>query len=262
LGKEEVQPGVEVALHRRGDSLILTFDDTGVFEVSGDGRRIGWTPPADPDLEAVRKDVLGRVLAVALHQEGVITLHGSAVELGGVAVAFLAPKYHGKSTTAATLVESGARLLADDLVAVSPGPDPSVMPSVPRVQLWSDSAERMARASGSVRGDERAPKLQVGWNDPARTASTAAPLSAVYLLTPVRPETCEEVRRDRVPIVEATLALLGQAKIGGLLGVRQRSELLQRMGDLAERVPVYRLLIPRDFERLSELTSRLWGWHP
>jgi hypothetical protein len=61
--------------------------------------------------------------------------------------------------------------------------------------------------------------------------------------------------------VEATLALLGQAKIGALLGLQQRATLLQRMGGLTEQVPVYRLEVPRDFDRLPELTSCLWDWH-
>ena len=134
LGTEQVDAGVTVTLYRAGPVLRLVFDDTGIFDVSSDGRKIFWTPPAIPNMEAVRKDVLGRVFAVALDQEGIITLHGSAVALGGEAVVFLAPKFHGKSTTATALVNAGGRLLADDLVPVTPGSDPMVLPSVPMVQ--------------------------------------------------------------------------------------------------------------------------------
>ncbi len=150
VGREEVEPGVQVTLSRHSNGLRLTFDDTGTFDISNDGARIDWAPPAEPDLASVRKDVLGRVLAVCLHQQGVVALHGSAVEISGVAVAFMAPKFHGKSTTAAALVDSGAQLLADDIVAISTDGVPVVLPSVPFIQLWKDSAARVAPASVAV----------------------------------------------------------------------------------------------------------------
>ena len=187
VGREEVESGVQVTLSRHANGLRLNFDDTGTFDISVDGARIEWARPAEPDLAAVRKDILGRVLAVCLHQQGVISLHGSAVALSGVAVAFLAPKFHGKSTTAAALVDSGALLLADDIVAISVAGAPIVLPSVPFIQLWKDSAAHVAPASVAVPGDEGGVKLQRRWNEAGRNADTPAPLAAVYLLAPVLP---------------------------------------------------------------------------
>ena len=69
------------------------------------------------------------------------------------------------------------------------------------------------------------------------------------------------MRRIRLSAVEGALAMLGQAKVGNLLGVERRAELLQATGELADRIPVYRLEVPRDFERLPELTAALWSWH-
>lgn len=261
LGREHVETGVEVALSTHENGLLLAFDDTGQFDISTDGARIEWASPAEPDLAAVRKDVLGRVLPVCLHQQRVLALHGSAVELSGVAVAFLAPKFHGKSTTAAAMVDSGGRLLADDVVAVSMGATPVVLPSVPFIQLWKDSAAQVAPASVAVPGDERGLKLQRRWTASERNAETSAPLAAIYLLAPIPPGGPEGVRRIRLSVVEGALALLGQAKIGNLLGSARRVELLQAAGDLADRVPVYRLEIPRDFDRLPDLTAALWNWH-
>jgi hypothetical protein len=261
MGSEEVEPGIRVTLSRHERGLRLVFDDTGAFEISADGARIEWVRPAEPDLTSVRKDVLGRVLAICLHQQGVVALHGSAVQLSGVAIAFLAPKFHGKSTTAAALVDSGARLLADDVVAVSTGNPPSVLPSVPFVQLWKDSAARVAPGAVAVPGDEDGPKLQRRWDGPAQNADSAAPLDAVYLLAPVPPGAPAGVRRLRLSGVEGALALLGQAKVGNLLGVERRADLLQATSELADRVPVYRLEVPRDFDQLADLTSVLWSWH-
>jgi hypothetical protein len=260
LGREDVQTDVSVELQAAGNSLRLVFDDTGLFDISMDGRRIRWHAPAQADLEAVRKDLLGRVFALCLQQQGVMALHGSAVALDGTAVAFLAPKYHGKSTAAAALIETGATLLADDLVAVTAGARAEVLPSVPVVQLWRDSADRMARAAQSTHARLSAsalPKQQLA----LRSAGLPVPLAGIYLLAPVRADAASTLRRRRLGGVEASLALLGQAKIGALIGIERRSLLLAHLSQLAEQVPVYRLEVPRDFGRLSELTSAMWRWH-
>jgi len=261
MGSEEVEAGIRVTLSRHPRGLRLAFDDTGTFEISTDGSRIRWAQPAEPDLASVRKDVLGRVLAICLHQQGVVALHGSAVQLADVAIAFLAPKFHGKSTTAAAMVDTGARLLADDIVAVSTGNSPAVLPSVPFIQLWRDSAARVAPGAVSLPGEETSRKVQRRWDGPDQNADAAAPLDAVYLLAPVLPGAPAGVRRVRLSGVEGALVLLGQAKVGALLGVERRAELLQATSELADRIPVFRLEVPRDFERLADLTTALWSWH-
>lgn len=261
LGREQVEKDVEVVLAQHEGGVRLAFDDTGVFDVLDGGLRIEWTPPTTPDHEAVRKDILGRVFAVALHQGGIIALHGSAVDLGGAAVAFLAPKFHGKSTTATALVNAGGRLLADDVVAVSGDDPPLVLPSVPVVQLWRDSAERVGGGARAA-PDASSPKLQVAWEASSRNATTPVAFGAVYLLAPIESGPDNAVRRDRMSDVEAAVALLGQAKVGALLGLERRISLLQKLAELAERVPVYRLRIPRDFDRIEELTTKLMAWHP
>ena len=261
MGQEEVEPGVGVKLTRHDSGLRLTFDDTGTFDISPDGSTISWCPPSLPDMDAARKDVLGRVLSVCLHLQGSMVLHGSAVDLDGHAVAFLAPKFHGKSTTAAALVDSGARLLADDLVVVSSEKPPTVLPSLPYVQLWQDSAKHVAPDTVAVEGSEASKKAQRRWDLPGRVADSAVTLAAIYLLAPIPPTELATVARRQLSAVEGTLAMLGQAKVGVLLGVEQRAALVRQLGDLAEQIPVFRLALPRDFERLGEVTDALWRWH-
>lgn len=261
LGSEPVEPGVQVTLYEHDRGLSLAFDDTGSFEISADGGQICWYPPPNPDLEAVRKDLLGRVLAICLHQQGALALHGSAVALGSEAIAFLAPKFHGKSTTAAALVDAGWLPLADDLVAVSTGSPPMVLPGMPAIQLWRDSAARVGSGGAEVQEEADNAKIQRRWDPAPGSRPEGTPLSAIYLLAPVDPKGEAAVRRKRLSAVEAALALLGQLKVGQLLGAARRARMLQRTGDLADRVPVYRLEIPRDFARIPELTETLRRWH-
>src|SRR5579862_422321 len=261
LGTAEVTPAASVSLSQAADGLQVAFDDTGLFAVSADGCHITWTPPRQPDMDAVRRDILGRVFAVSLHQQGVVTLHGSAVDLDGQAIAFLAPKYHGKSTTAAALVDSGATLLADDIVAVTTDGSPRVLPSVPTILLWQDSAARVAQEAVPLREDDGVRKLQVRWRENHRTPARTTPLAAIYLLAPLPPDGPQEARREELPAVLATVALLGQTKIGSMLGVKGRARVLHQLGDVTAHAPVFRLQIPRDFGRLEELTGTIWSWH-
>lgn len=261
LGSEEVEPGILVALSRHDDGLRLVFDDTGTFDVSTDGSTIEWAAPEGVDLDAARKDVLGRVMAVALQQQGVVALHGSAVSLGGIGVCFLAPKFHGKSTTAAALVDAGARFLTDDLVAIDEASPPHILPGVPIFQLWRDSAERVGSGAADVPGTSSDAKFQRHWGRGVGQRGTGARLGAIYLLVPRPADPAAAVVRTRLSSVEAALALLGQSKLARLLGPEGRQTLLAATTRLADQVPVYRLAVPRDFARLGDLVTSLQEWH-
>lgn len=260
LGTEEVHAGVNVSLYRTDRAFRLVFDDTGAFDVSFDGRDIQWYAPPSPVLEAVRSDVLGRVLALALQLQGVTPLHGSSVAIGTEAIAFLAPKYHGKSTTAAALVSRGATLLADDMVAATHTRPPRILPGIPGVQLWPDSADRIGRDAANERRT-LASKIYFAWERASPTLHTAFPFAAAYVLSPFADDPSREIRRERLSTPEAALALLGHTKIGALLGQDWRATVLRQLAELAALLPVYRLEIPRDYDRLNSVAETLWAWH-
>lgn len=259
LGSETVTESVEVVLSASPSTYRLDYQDTGTFLLTDHGREITWhPPPGDPSLDDVRRDVLGRVMAVALHASGIPTLHGSGVALDGAGVAFVAPKRHGKSTIAAAVVRAGGRLLGDDLLALTTGDPPLVLPAVPTVRLWRDSVERLS--VGVASGSERR-KAHVGWDGLGERAADPVPLSAIYLLHPVRPEGESRVSRERLSAVRAAVALLGQTKIGALLGRTEAGRLLDQLASVSSTVPVYRLTVPRELDRLDELVERVAGWH-
>jgi hypothetical protein len=260
VGSESVMQGVRVALQGSPSRFLLQYDDTGTFELADGGRAITWYRPCftTPDPGNVRTDVLGRVMAVALHTAGVPTLHGSGVSVGGTAVAFLAPKLHGKSTTAAALVRAGAELLGDDILAITPGDRPMVLPAVPAVNLWHDSARRLDHEAAPA---DATRKTRVDWDALGTRARAPVPLGALYLLRPVPDGATAQVTRERLSPVPAALALMGQAKIGELLGVAGAKSLMEQLARVTAAVPVYRLSVPRELGRLDELVARMGEWH-
>ena len=260
LGEDEVTATATVRLIRGPDRLRLDFTDTGVFDVLGDGSEIRWYPLPDSDPDAAALDVIGRVLAVSFHASGLLCLHGSAVAFGSDSIAFLAPKYHGKSTTAFALTRAGARLVSDDMVAVELTDPARAHPGVHAVRLWEDSAEQIAEGD-SIRTGVGG-KLVLDDLSDADRMDEVTDLRAIYLLNPVANEgDVPAVERERTNAVESAMALIGQTKIGPLLGKSESPVLLERALGLAELVPVYRLRIVRDFERLPEVIDTFRAWH-
>ncbi len=263
LGAEAVTERVQVVLRGSPARFRLTYDDTGTFEITNGGRWIMWHRPAGAhaDLESARTDILGRVMAVALAAAGIPTLHGSGVTLRGRGVLFLAPKRHGKSTTAAALVRAGGELLGDDTIAVVPGDHPTVLPGVPTVNLWRDAAGWVHPAVAASGAGDAGKKRRIDWGSLGARAEHAAPLEALYLLDPAGADYGGEVHRDRLPAVPAALALVGQAKIGALLGPANAPTLLAQVASLSAMVPVYRLSVPRALGRIGDLVRRMAEWH-
>ncbi|MBA3257950.1 MAG: hypothetical protein H0T68_00615 [Gemmatimonadales bacterium] len=258
LGQDQVDGEVLVRLYRNGGGYRLRFDDTGIFEVSADGSRIRWFPAGREPDEATRIDVLGRVLALAMHAGGMFCLHGSAVTMGDGAVAFLAPKLHGKSTLALALALAGGRLMGDDTIALDLAGGPSVRPGVHGVRLWADSA---ARLTGDTGGRSAGGKgvFEVLTED--QLMRSPAPLRAIYLLAPVPSDAGPPARRKRLEPVPAALSLVSHAKLGSLLGKGETGVLVRWAAAVVRTTPVYVFELMRDFDRLPEIVRQLQAWH-
>ena len=259
LGSEEVDAGNTVRLYQQPNGLRLSYDDTGIFDISADGREIVWHPGRDAREELAGLDVIGRVLATAMHVGGILPLHGSAVAINGRAIAFVAPKTFGKSTLALALANAGATFLSDDTVPVEPGAVPHARPGVDHVRLWNDSASRLVERGRLDAESTRGKHVVVmrGSQPPAR-----APLAAVYMLSPVKEtEGLEAASREQLGAVPATVALVRHAKLGCLAGGVEAARLLDQASRVAHVVPVYHLRVARDLDRLPDVVERIKTWH-
>jgi hypothetical protein len=260
LGEDRVDVDVMVRSYATPTGFRLVYDDTGVFDVSEGGRAIRWHRTPASETEAGRLDVLGRVLALALHASGWLSLHGSAVALSEGAVAFLAPKGNGKSTLAFALMRAGGALMTDDTVVIEPGRPCVVRPGVQSVRLFRDSADWLsAPAPLAGTSDIKATFGQL--SEDARRL-TRAPLAALYLLESVPAGTiAEPVERERLAGPPGVFQLLTQTKIGSLLGGPEAAKVFDAVVGVAEASPVYRLRVTRDYEQLQQVVERILGWH-
>ena len=259
LGVDSVDATIRVRCGRIPGGFRLEFDDTGIFDIVAGGRDITWTPGADAPLELVRADLLGGVFSVALHLHGLMCLHGSAVAIGDVVVAFLANKGGGKSTLATALCAAGATLVTDDMLPVDPR-DKTAWPSMPAVRLLQDSAAHLRHANG-----QRHPatnKYHVQALPDAQVERRRLPLVGIYELAPVASGADgPAAQRIRVAGPAAVGTLLRHNRTGTAIGGAESTNLFLRASDIVRAVPVHRLEVARDFHRLPEVVSEIFAWH-
>jgi hypothetical protein len=131
------------------------------------------------------------------------------------------------------------------------------------VRLREDAARRLG---GQLPGLEVGAwgKLQSNRLDPTTLVHEPVPLAAIYVLAPRLPgadRAALEVARERLAPIEAAISVVAHAKIGALLGKDAAPDLLAWAVELAQAVPVYRLIVPRDAARLPEVVDCVWAWH-
>jgi hypothetical protein len=235
------------------EDACFFWDNIGAFQVRRGGEIIVQATPG-ADEQAIRLVLLGVVMAVLLHQRGLLVLHASAVVIDGEAISFIGAKGQGKSTTAAAVYARGHTLLADDIVALDPRhPEgPMVVPGFPLMKLWPESA-------ASALGDdpECLPRLAPGYNKRARRiaerfAYRPVPLKCIYTLDDGSAPAVKSlpVSQAIVPLIAHSYAArFGQRLLIGAAATAHFRDCAR----LLEWVPMYKIERPRALEQLPTL---------
>jgi hypothetical protein len=234
-----------------GDRLWLRVPDVARYCVSG-GSSIVVAPEAGADDDSVRAFLLSSGFAALLYQRRLLVLHGNAVAIGDRCLVCVGPSGSGKSTLAAALMKRGHRILADDVVPVDA--DGRVLPGLPRIKLWEDTAARLDIETAGlrlVRPALRKYNLPVG----RRSAAGPLPVRWVYVLgTHASPETRFEaltgLERFR-PLRENTF------RVRYMEGMALDADHLRLCGALAGRVHLARLLRPQHGFDVEDLVDRI-----
>ena len=163
----------------RGD-LRLTVDGIGFFRIHK-GQKISWHRAnrgvSDQDL---RTFLLGSAIGALLIQRSMLVLHGNALERDGQAIVCLGSSGAGKSTLAYALMRQGWRLLADDLVAITP--DGQVLPGIPRIKLWHDAAKAFGLNPDLLPPIRQGMQKYLLFGEAIERAMKPCPLKALYLI--------------------------------------------------------------------------------
>ncbi len=126
------------------NEFILRFKDWAEFYVR-EGKQIIIKPENGVDERDIRSFLLSPVIAILLHQRGLLPLHSSGINYKNKAVLFAGNSGAGKSTIAMAMNRKyNYPLISDDIIAINKENDkPMVFSSFPSVKLWDDSLEML-----------------------------------------------------------------------------------------------------------------------
>lgn len=161
--------------------VIVQWKHSGVLRAQSGSRLSHWMLPGVSP-EAFRLFVLCQGLGVILQQRGLMVLHASAVEFEGHAIAFVGVPGQGKTTLAAAACAFGAKLLADDTVALSFDGEgaPTIHPAFGGMRLCHDTVDALHLPAADSQSIPGTGKVLHRFGD--RFTPVARPLSRVYVL--------------------------------------------------------------------------------
>lgn len=220
----------------------LRFNRTCDVVVAADLRRavVHLVDGADPGLASVLLN--GAVLSYVVSALGHPVLHGSAVQVGDRAVAFVGHSGMGKSTMATLMCADGARLVTDDVLRLDlpPGGGALCRLGAVEVRLRKGADDLIARF-GSLPGqrrtsdDREALRLLAAEED-------LLPLAAIVLPRPDRMN--DAVRVQQLSPLKAVLNMLMFPRLVGWQDAAALSRQLEHLRAVCERVPVFVADVP------------------
>ena len=196
---------------------VLVVSGAGTFSLPHGVDRIDIDPEPGAGADAVEQALLGPAAALALARRGVFVLHASAVVLGNGVVGFLGESGAGKSTLARLLAAEGLTRAADDLLAVTLTPGSAeALPHFPQLKLGAAEMEAI------------------------QALEPRYPLLALYDIAPG-----DEVSAVDMTGANGAIALIQQTVAGKLFDTELMAASFGFAAQLAARVPVRRLRLPR-----------------
>ncbi len=252
LKNTEGRPWVE--LWRDGDRELLSFTGRTAFFI--DRNDVRYCAADDPAV--VEGLFLSSILAYLLECRGVLALHGSAIDVDGAGVCFLAPAGTGKSSLAAAFVSAGYSLLTDDVLALDRvGGGFVIRPALPEIKVHRDIGSFICGSGFEALRRVHPLEDKRRWCVERRTsdATTAVAPRAFYVLS--RSDELDHLeRRSRLSQLNASIEILKAGftpNLAEAMGLAPHR--LKRISRLVAQVPVSRLHYRSAIEDLPRLVE-------
>ncbi len=207
--------------------------------------------------------LLGSVFGVLCHQNGLLPLHASAVELGGVATAFLGHSGAGKSTLAACLQRRGHRVVSDDICLLQPDSTSEnsasqalrVIPVAGWLKLWNQSLEYLGESPiESNRVYSTDDKFRLFLPD---SGSQRLPLKrVVFLARAANPQARPTLQP--VPLLDAIAGLMELTYAGYVPTLAgQKSRIFRQCAQVFQHSQAWRLTVPWGLDHMESVLDLL-----
>lgn len=206
-------------------------------------------------VDALRIFLTGSALTALLQQRGLVTLHASAVVIGGAAAAFIGRSGAGKSTLAAEFARRGVPMLADDVTALRIGADGAALaePAYPFVNLWRGTMDAFDMSVDSAH--RRMAEIDKYLAPMENFHDRPAPLKHLYVLSPH-----ERGDFSMVPVApDAVFRTLTQNmhRMRSAMALGQWPIIFQALTEIAAATPAVMASRPREGFRVAELADAI-----
>ena len=242
--------------YRSSAGYLLRFPGLGDFEITADGLAVTCHPAPGVTEDTSRHLFLNQVSPLILSRQGMLVFHGSAVEIAGVAVAFIGESGRGKSTLAASFATGGYGFLTDDGLIVEESANGFLaLPGHPSLRLWQDSEEAiLAAETETALPAQYTDKVRFLVGEHIAACDQPRPLRRVYFLGDGN---APEVVIQPIGAADAVAQWLAHAF---MLETDERSLLashFERLTALAVQVGAFRLDFPRRFDMLDAVKQAI-----
>ena len=251
LAETELEGEVAARIGRDGDRFVAEWVGLGRLTVQRDGSDANLAIEEGVDPARVDKLRNGSVRALVRQLRGELSLHAGAIALDDEGLVFLGESGAGKSTFIAACCERGATFFADDVIAIDP---PASAPVITRLEthhwLVRESVEALGLASDAPDSDPADLKYPV---EAERLAVGSAPLSAIVHLA----FGGDAPRLERLGAADAAGVIIPQVVRFVIDEPEVQRRELDSIFELVQRVPIYRLVRPRDTRLLLSTVALL-----
>lgn len=229
--------------------VFLLWKNKPVIKISG-GEKICIDPAINIDGDLLRNLLLGTALAVLRHQQGLLVLHASSVNIKGDSVAFLGDVGQGKSTTAFALNKNGHPLISDDIlpIHISEKNLPFVYPGYPRLRLTPKFVSYIEPYSDKLENEYNSTKKLI--YSQSGFSSEQIPLKAAYIL-----EKGENFEVKRLSQKEALINLIKNSYCLPVFNNLEKKRNFIQCANIVKDVPVKKLTVKNSLDKLPELVK-------
>lgn len=234
------------------NDISFLFDNKPLFRVRN-GKEIIVNSDIKISNILLRSLLLGQGMGILLHQKGYLVLHGSAVDVGEKAIAFLGGCGDGKSTIAAILNRGGHSLITDDILVIDfdKNNNPILLPSFPRIKLWDDVLNLLRHKN------EFYPKIhpqfsKYSYRLDKNFCKKQVPLKTVYII-----EKSEKNSVSSIKTQDALIELIKNSYLIFLFDADEKQENFIQCGRTVNNTTIKRLKRSQSLDSIQELVTIL-----
>ena len=237
---------------KSNEGYTLRFHNLADFTVDLNGENIICFPTEQIDALTIEHLFLNHVSPLVGGLRGRSVFHGSAIDFGKAAGAFLGKSGSGKSTLALGFAQMGYKFLTDDGITIRlSGQKCLVEPGHPSIRVWDDTFQLVEKHGNPYISQTKInTKKRLTANNSMPHASDAKPLAASYVLGN---RVVKDVRIEPVSGSDAAIAWMENSFMMDPTDTKFVSRHFVHVSRIATKSLCFRVDFPRRYDVLPEV---------